>query len=282
MNRVSRQAAPPRDGRPSVQAFACRQPAAVSDPGLDVADVLLGVDAGELLVDWRGRRLRAPRGSVLLLPRHQRRVLQALPTSGQFRCDWLVVSDHAASRFEQQHRALVDPGGDDADPGRLVVSRSQAAGQAWQQLRDALRDRAPLALVEHHLQAVLIHLALEVGRLPLAYLVRQSLPRQVAQLIESDPAHAWTAGDIAARLGRSEPTLRRQLASQQSSFRALLEDSRMQLALQLLKGSSRSVAQIATAVGYQCPSRFSARFRQRYGVPPRMMRSLHDDLLGWA
>ena len=63
--------------------------------------------------------------------------------------------------------------------------------------------------------------------------------------------------------------MRRRLARQETNFRTLLTDVRMML----LQVTQWPVAQIAGAVGYDCPSRFSARFKERFGCVPSAVRS---------
>ena len=46
----------------------------------------------------------------------------------------------------------------------------------------------------------------------------------------------------------------------------------MEQAARLLRETERSVADIAQAVGYDSPSRFSAAFKETYGVLPREYR----------
>jgi AraC-like DNA-binding protein len=52
----------------------------------------------------------------------------------------------------------------------------------------------------------------------------------------------------------------------------LLVDVRMSLALTLLQATSLPVTQIAMNAGYESPSRFAVRFRQRFGFAPTAVR----------
>lgn len=83
----------------------------------------------------------------------------------------------------------------------------------------------------------------------------------------------WSSAMLAQRLNCSEAALRRRLARQDTNFRTLLTDVRMMRALTLLQVTQWPVAQIAGAVGYDCPSRFSARFKERFGCVPSAVRS---------
>ncbi|WP_083370277.1 helix-turn-helix domain-containing protein [Chromobacterium sphagni] len=46
----------------------------------------------------------------------------------------------------------------------------------------------------------------------------------------------------------------------------------MGLALQQVQNGERAIADIAASSGYASASRFSARFRQRYGLTPMELR----------
>jgi AraC-like DNA-binding protein len=101
---------------------------------------------------------------------------------------------------------------------------------------------------------------------------RPSLVRQVRRRIADDLSAIWTAPRMADLLGVSEATLRRRLSDEGTSFHALLVDVRMSRALTLLQVTDLPVTQIALEIGYNSPSRFTARFRQRFGYGPSDVR----------
>jgi len=70
----------------------------------------------------------------------------------------------------------------------------------------------------------------------------------------------------------SVSTLRRRLAREQTGFRELLDKVQLGLALDQLQASSLPIADIASACGYDSPSRFAMRFRQHYGISPSELR----------
>lgn len=59
------------------------------------------------------------------------------------------------------------------------------------------------------------------------------------------------------------------------SFVEYLRDIRMHRARQLLDGSDRPIREIAIAVGYADPSRFTEHFQRTFGATPRVFRRLH-------
>lgn len=122
----------------------------------------------------------------------------------------------------------------------------------------------------HRLTGLLLALA-ERGSL-FARPSTQHVGDRLTGLLAEDPAHHWTAAKAGRELGMSEATLRRRLAAENLRFETLLLDIRMHHAMTLLQTTTRSVPQIAEACGYRANSRFSLRFRERFGCSPSRVR----------
>ncbi len=73
---------------------------------------------------------------------------------------------------------------------------------------------------------------------------------------------------VASRLYRSKSTLQRQLKSEGSSYREILESTRRSLAEQYLKDGTYSQAQIAFMSGFADQSNFARAFWRWTGVSP--------------
>jgi AraC-like DNA-binding protein len=88
--------------------------------------------------------------------------------------------------------------------------------------------------------------------------------------LHADPAATWTVGALASRAAMSRSAFA-------ARFRDLLgqpvmqyvTDQRMQLAVDLLHRGERTVAEVATAVGYESDASFSRVFRRHVGTSPR-------------
>ncbi|MEN3929994.1 AraC family transcriptional regulator [Microvirga sp. W0021] len=100
-----------------------------------------------------------------------------------------------------------------------------------------------------------------------------TVERRVRFHISADIQSQWTAQHIASKLGFSEATLRRKLAEEGTSFNNTLIDVRMSRAYTLLQATDMPITQIAFEIGYDSPSRFSARFRDRFGYSPSVVRA---------
>ncbi|PWC12513.1 helix-turn-helix transcriptional regulator [Brenneria corticis] len=137
-------------------------------------------------------------------------------------------------------------------------------------LRGLNDESSSYPVQQHRLSGVLIALA-ERG---IIFMPRASAPLggRLTALLAASPEFAWTAAHAGQRLGMSEATLRRRLAEEQTHFRTLLQDIRMHHGMTLLQTTRWSLTQIADACGYRAASRFSLRFKQRFGCSPADIR----------
>jgi AraC-like DNA-binding protein len=108
------------------------------------------------------------------------------------------------------------------------------------------------------------------------------LEDRLRQMVENDPAFDWALAHVAQSFNMSEATLRRKLAAEDTSFSEVLSDTRMNRALGLIHTTTLPMAQVALEVGYDSPSQFAARFKERFGVTPRHVRygSEHPEQIG--
>ena len=116
---------------------------------------------------------------------------------------------------------------------------------------------------------------------PYAAQVRAALPglselpmaERVTRLLRAMLAGRRCTATLAAeRLGLSRRTLERRLAEERTSFHALLDDVRSELARGQLTGSRRSNSAIAELLGFASSAAFTAWFAKRHGLPPQAWR----------
>jgi AraC-like DNA-binding protein len=81
--------------------------------------------------------------------------------------------------------------------------------------------------------------------------------------------------EVARRLGMHPRTLGRRLQQCGTTFQQLLDETRLEVARQLLRGTRSSVARIATSLGYHDPTVFTRAFRRWTGTTPRDYRTGH-------
>jgi AraC-like DNA-binding protein len=93
-------------------------------------------------------------------------------------------------------------------------------------------------------------------------------------LLHRKPAHPWTIASLGNEIGVSRSVLaerfRRYLSETPMAY---LSHWRLQLGAQLLKSTSRSVAEIAAEVGYESEPSFNRAFKRQFGLPPARFRS---------
>jgi len=80
-------------------------------------------------------------------------------------------------------------------------------------------------------------------------------------------------GEVAKRLHMTERTLRRKLAAEMTSFRKVLGELRMRVAMKYLRDTELSVAEIAQSLGFSEDASFRQAFRRWSKVPPRVFRA---------
>jgi AraC-like DNA-binding protein len=79
--------------------------------------------------------------------------------------------------------------------------------------------------------------------------------------------------EVARRLGMHPRTLGRHLQQCGTTFQDLLDETRLEVARQLLRGTRSSVARIAASLGYHDPTVFTRAFRRWTGTTPRDFRA---------
>jgi AraC-like DNA-binding protein len=125
-------------------------------------------------------------------------------------------------------------------------------------------------VLRHRLVGLLLALA-ERGIL-FSRPAHQTVGDLLQSLLSDAPGHQWTTAKAGRKLAMSEATLRRRLAAENLRFESLLLEVRMHHAMALLQTTGWSIPQVAEACGYQAHSRFSLRFRERFGCSPSHVR----------
>lgn len=107
-----------------------------------------------------------------------------------------------------------------------------------------------------------------------------SLSARVREAILAGTGHAAPgAEEIAARLGLSERSLRRKLASEETSFQQLREECLLDEAAALLLRTSRPISEIAILLGYSDQTAFTRAFSRAAGCSPRALRKAGESAI---
>lgn len=244
-------------------------------------------------------------GVISLLLQHQPTLRQALQELGRYRhllSDSVVVDVNDFDRVAVVRLALVTGR---AHPGRqpmelamgvlLSLCRHQL-GQAWMPRSVHFTHDAPQGTQIHrrmfgrHIEfgSEFDGLVLAAGELdqvnPLCDLRMAAYakdfvdlqPRRARSVVHDVrravhvllPRGRSTIDQVALSLGLSARTLQRQMEQEGTSFLAVVNEVRRELATRYLDGQAHSVSQVAEMLGFAQVSVFSRWFSQQYGYPP--------------
>jgi AraC-like DNA-binding protein len=95
--------------------------------------------------------------------------------------------------------------------------------------------------------------------------VAHEVRQMIVQLLPSGHVDQDT---VATKLHRSRSTLQRQLGTEGTSYRSILESTRQALAEKYLQGGEHSQAQVAFMVGFSDQSNFARAFKRWTGMSP--------------
>ncbi|ANH70470.1 hypothetical protein ABE85_11330 [Mitsuaria sp. 7] len=237
---------------------------------------LILVDRGiKTVKPARGTSVRAQPRQALVLSGNQTVDFTNLVNEGaQYEARWLLFDTelledaHYAARIAQLDRT-----GSQVPPVRQLSKVSPGLADAFERARQALApDPALPDAVARQRVLEVMHWLLEDGLALRCAPVDASVSISVRALIAGRLDQDWAAARVADALAMSEATLRRRLAAEGASMTALIVDARMATALTLLQATTQPVSEIARAVGYDSPSRFAVRFRERFGFAPTSVR----------
>ncbi len=224
------------------------------------------VEQGSKLVSIAQKSESITQNQLLLLPaRHEFEIVNR-PDQGAYRASMLSFSADYLIGFKQRYQGLLAT---EAEASlRLALPVTATLLRHWREVHSALTEHASLARQVHAADGLL--LCLQEAQ-ALDYWLSSPLqdwPEKLEQLFMLQAWRDWTLESVAQHFHIGASTLRRHLQKHQQSFSQILERVRMAIALQRLQTSNLAIADIASQVGYHSASRFSQRFRQRYGVPP--------------
>ncbi len=217
------------------------------------------------------RLIHATSGDLLLLPAsHELSFANHPAPNAPYLAVMVSFLPAAVERFSQTYGASLQVWDQPPIWHGQVSEAVLLAFTQWVELACGTSLSAELLL---HRQIELLLLLTQAGLVGNLLLARQSSWRQrVSALLALAPAHPWEAAEVARRLGVGESSLRRHLRGEESGFRGLLEEVRLVAGLGLLQETFWPIARVAAEVGYDSHSRFSERFRRRFGVTPSELR----------
>ncbi|EJM53195.1 AraC family transcriptional regulator [Pseudomonas sp. GM48] len=234
--------------------------------------LLIYVEKGMKSVRWPGGKYLIRAGEAIVVAGGQSLdITNKLAEDGSYRAHWLVWDETLFASNAESNSDL--PVIKNALPMRSdIADFADSLHRAIQAVED---KTVPPIIARHRLQELLVWVGVNGGRLE--HSRPPTMTAKVRQLIKKDLAGEWSAETVASAFAMSEATMRRRLAEEGTNLSNLLIDARMSFALQLLQSTAQPVMQIALSVGYQTPSQFAVRFRDRFGFPPTAIRGHRRD-----
>lgn len=136
----------------------------------------------------------------------------------------------------------------------------------------------PRAAVEAELPTGNAELAYQNDKIIADYLARFDASRLSERVraifMERLVTGKFSEEQIAEQLNLSLRSLQRRLRDEQTSYQQLLDETRLELALQYINRTRLSVAQIAPLLGFSDSSNFNRAFKRWLGISPSRYRAL--------
>jgi AraC-like DNA-binding protein len=98
------------------------------------------------------------------------------------------------------------------------------------------------------------------------------LGQKIHGILTKQPAADLSVSALCQQVAMSESTFRRKLTAEGTSLQAIKDQVKLGYGLHLLQTTEHSIAFIAEQCGYQSQSRFSSRFKGRFGLTPSALR----------
>ncbi len=228
--------------------------------------LLVMVRQGQKSIVWRGQETLVSAGEAILVSAGILLDVTNIPPSNHtpFEAEWLsfpllTIYDPTGANESDKPRVLRD----------VSIHFRQAFDHAVVSIRDTagIPDRVAMKRMEE------MCAWLESFGLMLKPAAKMMLSQRIRKLVLKDLLKNWTASEISRHFAMSEATLRRRLNAENTCFKNVVTEARMGHALALLQATDQTIFQIALGVGYENPSKFSARFRARFGFSPKQIRA---------
>ncbi len=240
------------------------QPLLVKNITVDEPTIIL-IRHGTKIIRWARNEIELTAGDAVIVGEGESFdiINTPCPLSGTYEADWLSFSSEVVTGYTCRNSGYYK-----INEAYALEATSESFRNSFYHTADVFTDSAsiPDALAIGRMYEMLGWLD-EYGICFGAHL-RNGIERKIRRLISSDASHIWNIKHVASQLGISEARLRRKLTAENTSFSKLITDVRMCRALTLLQVTDLTVTQISFEVGYESPSKFSSRFRHRFGFSP--------------
>lgn len=230
------------------------------------------VNAGIKRVFMGGQQMAIGPGEWLLLPAQLAVDIENEPDSQGYFAQVLGFPRQLLAEFQLAHAGHFPPQPGQRQLAHWRIRPDARLDTAWQRLIRSCAEGEAALLQRHLLHEVFLILGLRGLLWPLLSHAESSLAERLQVFLMAAPPGEWTQEKAAAYFHVSVATLRRHLAAEGRSFRAILDECRMLRALNQLQSTRQAIDTIADACGYASTARFSSRFRAHFGLSPHALR----------
>lgn len=227
---------------------------------LITAPTIMWVQKGKKYLDWQDRSLVLDSSNWLIIPAGQYVTFTNLPVGEYFNS--LCISFFMPPPEESQ------PTSDSTDYIKPKFTFSNELASLFRLLTTKQFHDYSQKTQRHLITGFYEQLASESALRLLFPKSSETLTDRVTRYLSLAPGADHQLEIVAQHFSMSRATLHRKLKMEGSSFRTLLIQVRMGHAVNMLQ-DGQSVTDVALAMGYQSTERFSARFRQKFGLTPK-------------
>jgi AraC-like DNA-binding protein len=232
---------------------------------------LMRVRYGEKYM-WLNEQIHiASSEDLLIAPAGLELTLSNVPDANGYACEVLLFDQQLIQHFRASYpdavQAVIKT------EARLCEKLTPVIARCWDEVFAATASQEPAQLLHHRAEGLLLAMTMAGYGGALLMNRSDSLVQRVQQLMMLNVSKEWTVDLMANQLNLGASTLRRQLDKEGKSFRRLLEQVRLNIALGMIQTSTQSIGNIAQQCGYASASRFTARFQQQFGIKPLQLRA---------
>lgn len=187
-------------------------------------------------------------------------------------------NEYSALLIEFEYEAFADlPVGSGHKPNFLVGDVGEELLRCLQQFVEsaAWAPESLWSLRKKEILMLLYHLGHQEV---VAMMGKPKVSHHIYDLVVASHFQEVTTATICDQLAMSESTLRRKLKSEGSSVQEIKDRARLGYGLHLLQTTEDTISLIAEQCGYGSQSRFTERFKSRFGLTPTQLRNTKEPI----
>ena len=182
---------------------------------------------------------------------------------------WLIAEPLSNAQVAVSHKAFID----DKIAANIIDCPVAFEATVNSLIFDSKMLQRPVVRTYRELLEVIHISPFELAPSPAPKGIAAILTKLIKKAL-NEKADLPTSDQIASLLGKSGPTLRRHLARENTSFQAIMDQCRMEKAIELLSNEDLTIDDISFHLGFSAPSGFSRAFKDWTGQAPSTYRLL--------